>query len=199
MVLRRQSLLTAHELGHVMGFGHNFASSINDRASVMEYPTPRVKVTRRQLDLSEAFDGATGATTTSWRATPTPSSRRRRRRRGSKRSSRDAREEHPLRARHRSALVVVRRPRHADRVPARDHGGAQDHARRYGPGILKPGEPIGALRDMRLWMTYLHHRWAIEAGLGYVGGMYHNIVVKGEDAARPKSCRPRCSATCSAC
>jgi hypothetical protein len=50
----------------------------------------------------------------------------------------------------------------------------------YGPGILQAGEPIGALRDMRLWMTYLHHRWAIEAGIGYVGGMYHNIVVKGE-------------------
>ena len=50
----------------------------------------------------------------------------------------------------------------------------------YGPAILQAGEPIGALRDMRLWMTYLHHRWAIEAGLGYVGGMYHNIVVKGE-------------------
>jgi hypothetical protein len=29
-------------------------------------------------------------------------------------------------------------------------------------------------------MTYLHHRWAIEAGIGYIGGMYHNIVVKGE-------------------
>jgi hypothetical protein len=50
----------------------------------------------------------------------------------------------------------------------------------YGPGILRSGEPIGGLRDMRLWMTYLHHRWAIESGLGYVGGMYHNIVVKGE-------------------
>jgi hypothetical protein len=50
----------------------------------------------------------------------------------------------------------------------------------YGPDILKPGEPIGALRDIRLWMTYLHHRWAIESGLGYVGGMYHNIVIKGE-------------------
>ena len=49
MVLLRQSLLTAHELGHVMGFGHNFASSINDRASVMEYPTPRVKVAGRIL------------------------------------------------------------------------------------------------------------------------------------------------------
>jgi hypothetical protein len=50
----------------------------------------------------------------------------------------------------------------------------------YGPAILQAGEPIGALRDMRLWMTYLHHRWAIESGIGYVGGMYHNIVVKGE-------------------
>jgi Met-zincin len=51
---------------------------------------------------------------------------------------------------------------------------------RYGPAILGSGEPIGALRDMRLWMTYLHHRWAIESGLRYVGGMFHNIVVKGE-------------------
>ena len=29
-------------------------------------------------------------------------------------------------------------------------------------------------------MTYLHHRWAIESGVGYIGGMYHNIVLKGE-------------------
>ena len=50
----------------------------------------------------------------------------------------------------------------------------------YGPAILQAGEPIGSLRDLRLWMTYMHHRYAIEAGLGYVGGMYHNIVVKGE-------------------
>jgi hypothetical protein len=50
----------------------------------------------------------------------------------------------------------------------------------YGPAILAPGEPIGGLRDIRLWMTYLHHRWAIESGLRYIGGMYHNIVVKGE-------------------
>ena len=41
---------------------------------------------------------------------------------------------------------------------------------RYGPGILKTGDPIGDLRDMRLWMTYLHHRWAIEAGIRYIGG-----------------------------
>src|SRR5690606_33604219 len=38
MVLLRQAVLSAHELGHSLGFGHNFASSLSDRASVMEYP-----------------------------------------------------------------------------------------------------------------------------------------------------------------
>jgi hypothetical protein len=33
---------------------------------------------------------------------------------------------------------------------------------------------------MRMWMTYMHHRWAVDAAVRYVGGMYHNIVVKGE-------------------
>ena len=40
-----RSLLTAHELGHVMGFQHNFSASLDNFGSVMEYPTPRVKVT----------------------------------------------------------------------------------------------------------------------------------------------------------
>ena len=29
-------------------------------------------------------------------------------------------------------------------------------------------------------MTYLHHRWAIDSGVRYIGGMYHNYVVKGD-------------------
>src|SRR5690606_28157112 len=60
MALLRQALLTAHELGHVMGFGHNWASSVNDRGSVMDYPTPRVKVTNGRLDLSDAFQTSIG-------------------------------------------------------------------------------------------------------------------------------------------
>ena len=59
-MLLRQSLLTAHELGHVMGFQHNFSSSLDNFASVMEYPTPRVKVTAGKLDLSDAFQRAIG-------------------------------------------------------------------------------------------------------------------------------------------
>jgi hypothetical protein len=52
---------------------------------------------------------------------------------------------------------------------------------RYGPDILKAGDPIGDLRDIRLWMTYLHHRWAIDSGVRYIGGMYDNLAVKGEN------------------
>ena len=50
----------------------------------------------------------------------------------------------------------------------------------YGPAILKDGEPYGDLRGIRLWMTYLHHRWSIDSGVRYIGGMYTNFAVKGE-------------------
>ncbi len=61
MVYLRQALLTAHELGHTLGFQHNWAANMNNRSSVMEYPTPRVKVTNGKLDLSESFMTAVGA------------------------------------------------------------------------------------------------------------------------------------------
>ncbi len=61
--------------------------------------------------------------------------------------------------------------------------------RQYGPNILRPGEPVGALRDARLWMTYLHHRWAIESGQRYVGGMFHTYNIKG-DAGPPTEIVP---------
>ena len=48
LVLLREALLTAHEAGHSLGFGHNWTSSMNERASVMEYPSPRVGPEERQ-------------------------------------------------------------------------------------------------------------------------------------------------------
>ncbi len=181
MVLTRQSLLTAHELGHALGFGHNWASSLNNRASVMEYPTPRVKVNGNRLDLSEAFFAATGeydAFMARYAYTDFPAERERE---GLEGIIRDMRAKGIL-------YVPSTDPRwswYDDRATPTEYLRETVAARtimldRYGPAILRPGEPIGALRDMRLWMTYLHHRWAIEAGHRYVGGMYHNIAVKGE-------------------
>jgi len=58
MALARIRQLGAHEVGHTLGFTHNFAASTNDRASVMDYPHPFIKLTDGNIDLSDAY--ATG-------------------------------------------------------------------------------------------------------------------------------------------
>lgn len=40
LVLARTRQLAAHEVGHTLGLQHNFAASVNNRASVMDYPPP---------------------------------------------------------------------------------------------------------------------------------------------------------------
>lgn len=58
MALARLRQLGAHEVGHTLGFAHNFAASVNDRASVMDYPHPLITVNNNEIDLTNAY--ATG-------------------------------------------------------------------------------------------------------------------------------------------
>ena len=58
MALARIRQLSAHEVGHTIGFAHNFAASTNNRASVMDYPHPLVSLTNGNIALSNAY--ATG-------------------------------------------------------------------------------------------------------------------------------------------
>ena len=61
MSLARIRQLSAHEVGHTLGFEHNFAASTQDRASVMDYPAPLVRITDDgELDLSDAYDVGIG-------------------------------------------------------------------------------------------------------------------------------------------
>ncbi|WP_286264928.1 zinc-dependent metalloprotease [Thalassotalea atypica] len=56
MALARIRQLSAHEVGHTLGIAHNFSASVNNRASVMDYPHPLVKITKGKIDLSQAYD-----------------------------------------------------------------------------------------------------------------------------------------------
>ena len=60
MALARIRQLSAHEVGHTIGFAHNFAASTNNRASVMDYPHPTVRLTNGEVDLSDAYDVGIG-------------------------------------------------------------------------------------------------------------------------------------------
>ncbi|HSM96903.1 MAG TPA: zinc-dependent metalloprotease [Rhizomicrobium sp.] len=53
--LARLRQLGAHEVGHTLGFAHNFAASTQDRASVMDYPPPRIGLVDGKPDLSDAY------------------------------------------------------------------------------------------------------------------------------------------------
>ncbi len=56
LAIARLHQLAAHEVGHTLGLQHNFAASVNNRASVMDYPAPYISLAADgSIDLSKAY------------------------------------------------------------------------------------------------------------------------------------------------
>ena len=60
MAVARIRQLSAHEIGHTLGFAHNFAASTNGRASVMDYPHPKFTLKGDKIDFLNAYDNKIG-------------------------------------------------------------------------------------------------------------------------------------------
>ncbi|MES2153340.1 MAG: zinc-dependent metalloprotease [Pseudomonadota bacterium] len=56
MALARLRQLAAHEVGHTLGFSHNFAASLTGNGSVMDYPHPIVRLNAKgEVELGDAY------------------------------------------------------------------------------------------------------------------------------------------------
>jgi hypothetical protein len=201
--LARIRQLGAHEVGHTLGFAHNFAASTQDRASVMDYPAPRIELVDGHLDLSDAYGVGVGKwdmATVKWLYGEPPPGRDAQAWADAEAKrivdsglryveDRDARsddtaqpwaslwDDGPDATAELNRLMVVRRA-------------AIDH---FGLSALAPGEPMANLRR-RFVPVWLLHRYQMVAAVKSIGGVYTQYAVNGggheaSDPVPPKAQR----------
>lgn len=198
LALARIRQLAAHEVGHALGLSHNFAASTwGGRASVMDYPAPKVLIDEDgRLDLSDAYGVGVGvwdrhAIRYAYAETDNPG-----------RIAREGVE--------RGYLYLT----DADARPAgaadpranlwdngRDPVRALAEARavraialaRFGERNLAPGAPLAHLEEV-LAPLYFHHRYQIDAAAKVLGGVEYHYALRGDGQTvtrRPSPARQR--------
>ena len=200
MALARIRQLSAHEVGHTLGFAHNFAASTNNRASVMDYPHPYLSLLGSNIDLSNAYDSGIGEwdkVTVAYSYSDIPKT---------------ANEKTYLNAILEGAFANGLR--YITDSDARAQGGAHPGAHLWdnGPDAvvemhnilsirkqgmsnfsidnIRTGEPLSVLEDVFVPLYFLH-RYQTEATVKLVGGMDYDYSVKGYNSEDLKVLTPR--------
>ncbi len=185
MARRRQHV--AHEVGHTIGFPHNFISATLDRASVMDYPFPLIEVDAEgRLDISNAYSPSVGYSdsvavmyTYTWFPDAEAEAE------GLRRIVEEALERghifHGAAGSSGSFPEVHQWVEGATMFEALDRTRAVrrlmlDH---FDDRVIRPGEPM-AWMNQRLAHAYLHHRYSVEAVVKYVGGARHYYAMRGD-------------------
>ncbi|MBI5084708.1 MAG: zinc-dependent metalloprotease [Acidobacteria bacterium] len=184
MSLARLRQLSAHEVGHTLGLGHNYIASTASRASVMDYPHPWIGLKNGVPDFSDAYAKGIGE----W----------------DKVSIRWG--YGLLDARARDALIGDARSRgliYLTDQDARPAGSAHPEVHlwdsgsnavdelerlmkvraaalaRFGENNVRPGTPLALLEDVFVPL-YLSHRYQVEAAVKSVGGLRYTYALRGD-------------------
>lgn len=186
VALARLRQLSAHEVGHAIGFEHNYYESTQGRISVMEYPHPLVTLRDDgAIDLSDAYAVGIGewdkvAVTWGYRHFPPG-------------VDEDAALDDILDQARRRDLIYLS-GQDVDLHPRVDiwANGVDAAAalvrmmkvrraalERFGENAVKRGRPI-ALIEEALVPLYLHHRYQAEAAASVVGGLEYHYAIRGD-------------------
>jgi len=198
MALARIRQLAAHEVGHAIGLGHNYAASVNNRASVMDYPPPTIKLKNGQIDLSDAYAVGIGewdkvAVAYGYQDFP---------------DGADEKKElnQILEKAFKSGFIYLAdadaRPGSANPLAASWDSGSNaldelEHIievrevalRNFSENKVRVGDSLATLEEP-LTLMYLLHRYQVEAAASFVGGVYYNHTVRGDVQKNPELVSP---------
>jgi hypothetical protein len=191
--LARIRQLAAHEVGHTLGFSHNFAaSSYAGRASVMDYPAPDVGLAADGgLDFSNAYATGAGA----WDVQTVRYAYSQFASAAAERDGLAAILSENLEKGYRYLSDADTRPAGAAQpLAAMWDNGADPVARlahelevrrralsRFGESAVRPGTPLGQIAEV-LVPIYFWHRYQVEAAAKSVAGVDYAYRVRGDGA-----------------
>ena len=183
--LARIRQLSAHEVGHTIGIGHNYYDSKAGRASVMDYPHPLVTLKADgTLDYSEVYDKAIGEwdkIAVRWGYTDFP-----------KGADVKAALDGIIEEGHKKDLFYLTNQDLGAHVNVNQWSNGTDAATeltrmmkvrsfalsRFGEQAIKKGEPLATIEEV-LVPLYLHHRYQVEAASAVVGGLHYTYALRG--------------------
>ena len=190
LALDRVRQLSAHEVGHTLGFPHNYIGSAHGRMTVMDYPAPLVKITAQgTLDLSDAYPQKIGdydkvAITWLYQDFPAGTNEPE----ALKKITEDALKQgitfmgytnnNFIGAAHQFASVWDNGANLVDQLQVelkvREIG-----LSKFGPQVLRPGEPMSKL-EFVLLPLYMHHRFQLRSAAQSLGGADYAYALRGD-------------------